>query len=152
MPSTITEKILARAGGRERVEAGENLPFRPDHMIAYDFPGYTDVMFRQMRDDFGIERLDEPERYVVFIDHMLTRGDAREEEVHGVTRDWCRYYGIDLQEGHAHLQRDVGFDVVQLKYELVNALDDVRLALPGGPSLPPRMTIGLVRELRFRLR
>ncbi|MEJ2867000.1 aconitase family protein [Actinomycetospora sp. OC33-EN08] len=107
MPSTITEKILARAAGRDEVRAGENLPFRPDHMIAYDFPGYTDVMFRQMHDDFGIRQLDDPERYVVFIDHMLTRGDAREDEVHGVTRDWCRYYGIDLHEG-----RGIGHQVM----------------------------------------
>ncbi|WP_299055807.1 aconitase family protein [uncultured Nocardioides sp.] len=98
MPSTIVEKILARTAGREQVTAGENLPVRPDRMMAYDFPGYTDVMFRQMHDDFGITELAEPERYVVFIDHMLTRGDGREQEVHQVTRDWCDHYGIALHE------------------------------------------------------
>ncbi|KAJ1683796.1 hypothetical protein LUZ63_020941 [Rhynchospora breviuscula] len=98
MPSTITEKILARAAGRDEVHAGENLPVRPDRMMAYDFPGYTDVMFRQMYDDFAITELAEPERYVVFIDHMLTRGDGREQEVHQVTRDWCEHYGIALHE------------------------------------------------------
>jgi 3-isopropylmalate/(R)-2-methylmalate dehydratase large subunit len=105
--STITEKILARAAGVASVRAGENLPVRPDHMIAYDFPGYTDVMFRQMHDDFGIRELAEPERYVVFIDHMLTRGDAREQEVHQVTRDWCAFYGIALHEA-----RGIGHQVM----------------------------------------
>ncbi len=98
MPQTIVEKILARTARRDEVHAGENLPCRPDHMIAYDFPGYTDVMFRQMHDDFGITELAEPERYLVFIDHMLTRGDRREEDVHRVTREWCDYYGITLHE------------------------------------------------------
>ncbi|MGW0894521.1 3-isopropylmalate dehydratase large subunit [Saccharopolyspora sp. NPDC002578] len=98
MPSTITEKILARAAGVASVKAGENLPVRPDHMIAYDFPGYTDVMFRQMHDDFGIRELAEPERYLVFIDHMLTKGTDKEQEVHQVTRDWCEFYGIPLHE------------------------------------------------------
>ncbi|MFD1858405.1 3-isopropylmalate dehydratase large subunit [Aeromicrobium camelliae] len=98
MPQTIVEKILARTAGRDEVRAGENLPCRPDYMIAYDFPGYTDVMFRQMHDDFGITKLAEPERYLVFIDHMLTRGDQREQDVHRVTREWCEFYGIRLHE------------------------------------------------------
>ncbi|GAC67666.1 3-isopropylmalate dehydratase large subunit [Gordonia soli] len=107
MGHTITEKILARtagpaparAGENRAVRAGENHAVRPARMIAYDFPGYTDVMFRQMRDDFGITELDDPSRYVVFIDHMLTKNNERETEVHQVTRDWCEFYGIELHEG-----------------------------------------------------
>lgn len=99
MGMTITEKILARAGGVERVTPGDNRPFKPDHMIAYDFPGYTDVMFRQMRDDFGIETLEDPDRYVLFVDHMLTHGNQREEEVHSVTREWAERTGAHYYEG-----------------------------------------------------
>lgn len=99
MGMTVTEKILARAAGRDRVTAGDNLPFRPDHMVAYDFPGYTDVMFRQMEDDFGITTLDDPDRYVLFVDHMLSRGDEREEEVHAVTREWAQRTGAHFHEG-----------------------------------------------------
>jgi 3-isopropylmalate/(R)-2-methylmalate dehydratase large subunit len=99
MGSTITEKILARAGGLPVVHPGQNAPFRPDHMIAYDFPGYTDVMFRQMADDFGITKVKEPERYVLFIDHMVTRNDEREQQMHQVTRDWGRANGVQVHEG-----------------------------------------------------
>jgi len=99
MGMTIAEKILARSGGVERVSPGDNRPFRPDHMIAYDFPGYTDVMFKQMRDDFGIETLDDPDRYVLFVDHMLSHGTAREEEVHAVTREWAQRTGAHYHEG-----------------------------------------------------
>jgi 3-isopropylmalate/(R)-2-methylmalate dehydratase large subunit len=97
---TITEKILARAANVEHVKPGQNLPFRPDFMIAYDFPGYTDVMFRQMRDDFGIQRLDDPDRYVIFIDHMLTKGIPAEAAMHDVTRQWAAKMGAHLHEGY----------------------------------------------------
>lgn len=114
MPSTIAEKILARAAGVDVVKAGDNLPVRPDYMIAYDFPGYTDVMFKQMHDDFGIRTLAEPHRYVVFIDHMLTKGTEQEREVHQVTRDWCEFYGIELHEA-----RGIGHQVMaELGYAL----------------------------------
>ncbi|MGX6447964.1 3-isopropylmalate dehydratase large subunit [Patulibacter sp. S7RM1-6] len=99
MGSTITEKILARTAGLDAVRAGEHRPFRPDYMVAYDFPGYTDVMFRQMHEEFGLERFAEPERYLLFIDHMLSRGDAREDEVHDTTRTWAARFGATLHEG-----------------------------------------------------
>ncbi|QGW23483.1 MULTISPECIES: aconitase family protein [unclassified Dietzia] len=98
MGFTIAEKILARATDHPTVHAGENHAVRPSRMVAYDFPGYTDVMFRQMHEDFGITTLEDPGRYVVFIDHMLTRKDQRETEVHTVTREWCEFYGIELHE------------------------------------------------------
>lgn len=98
MGFTIAEKILARSASQDTVRAGENHAIRPTRMIAYDFPGYTDVMFRQMHEDFGITQLTDPDRYVVFIDHMLTRDDEREAAVHAVTREWCEYYGIELHE------------------------------------------------------
>lgn len=99
MGSTITEKILAAAGGLPAVTPGQNAPFRPDYMIAYDYPGYTDVMFRQMKEDFGIERVKDPERYVLFIDHMTTRNNERELQMHNVTRDWGRLNGVEVHEG-----------------------------------------------------
>ena len=113
---TMVEKILGKTCAGDPVRAGENHAVRPARMIAYDFPGYTDVMFRQMRDDFGITSLEDPSRYVVFIDHMLTKRNDREQEVHQVTRDWCEYYGIELHEG-----RGIGH---QLTAEL-------GLAIPG---------------------
>lgn len=97
LPKTITEKILGRTVGRP-VSAGESIQSPPDYMIAYDFPGYTDKMFRQMHDDFGMTSVKEPERYVVFMDHMLTRNTAKEREIHQVTQDWCDFYGITAYE------------------------------------------------------
>ncbi len=99
MGQTITQKILARVGDRDHVVPGENYPVRPDYMIAYDFPGYTDRFFAQMKQDFGITKVAEPDRYVLFIDHMLTNKNEREDEVHKVTRDWAMENGVHFHEG-----------------------------------------------------
>jgi 3-isopropylmalate/(R)-2-methylmalate dehydratase large subunit len=67
-----------------------------------------------MHDDFGITELSDPERYVIFIDHMLTKGNEKEQQVHQVTRDWCELYGIELHEA-----RGIGHQVMaELGYAL----------------------------------
>ena len=98
MGFTIAEKILARASGAESVRAGEELLVRPDFVIAYDFPGYTDVIFRQMEDEFGIERVADPERFALFIDHMVPAATTQEEELHENTRSWGAKNNVPVYE------------------------------------------------------
>ena len=99
MGYTIAEKILARASGQENVRAGDELRVRPDFVIAYDFPGYTDVIFRQMEDEFGIERVADPERFALFIDHMVPAATTQEEELHEITRSWGAKNDVPVYEG-----------------------------------------------------
>jgi 3-isopropylmalate/(R)-2-methylmalate dehydratase large subunit len=114
MGYTITEKILARVSGRDHVRAGDEVMAKPDFVIAYDFPGYTDVYFRQMKEDFGIERVAEPERYAIFIDHMVPATTPKEEELHIGTRTWCAENNVALYErrgiGH-QVAAEVGYAV-----------------------------------------
>jgi 3-isopropylmalate/(R)-2-methylmalate dehydratase large subunit len=98
MGFTIAEKILARASGAEAVRAGDELRVRPDFVIAYDFPGYTDVIFRQMEEEFGIERVADPERFALFIDHMVPAATTQEEELHENTRSWGAKNGVPVYE------------------------------------------------------
>lgn len=98
MGHTITEKILARVAGRAEVRAGDELLARPDFVIAYDFPGYTDVIFRQMREDFSIDRVADPKRFALFIDHMVPVATPKEEELHIQTRSWGRAQGVPVYE------------------------------------------------------
>jgi 3-isopropylmalate/(R)-2-methylmalate dehydratase large subunit len=98
MGSTITEKILARVSGRESVRAGDEVLARPDFVIAYDFPGYTDIMFKQMREDFGIQKVKQPERFALFIDHMVPTATPKEEELHIQTRQWGIAQGVEVHE------------------------------------------------------
>jgi 3-isopropylmalate/(R)-2-methylmalate dehydratase large subunit len=98
MGYTIAEKILARASGQKTVHAGDELRVRPDFVIAYDFPGYTDVIFRQMEDEFGIKRVADPERFALFIDHMVPAATVQEEELHENTRSWGAKNNVPVYE------------------------------------------------------
>jgi 3-isopropylmalate/(R)-2-methylmalate dehydratase large subunit len=114
MGHTITEKILARVSGREYVKAGDEVMAKPDFVIAYDFPGYTDVYFKSMKEDFGIQKVAEPERYAIFIDHMVPAATPKEEELHIGTREWCAANNVPLFErrgiGH-QVAAEVGYAV-----------------------------------------
>jgi len=106
MGYTITEKILARAAGLPAVKAGEEVMAKPDFVLAYDFPGYTDVYFKQMKEEFGIDKVAEPERFGIFIDHMVPVATPKEEELHQGTRAWCAENGVELFE-----RRGIGHQV-----------------------------------------
>lgn len=98
MPQTMTEKILARASGRERVRPGDDIEARPDVVISYDFPGYTDVFFREAKEEFGVDKVKGPERFVLFIDHMVPAAAPKEEELHRITRAWGAAQGVPVHE------------------------------------------------------
>ena len=98
MAQTMTEKILARASGRAFVRPGAEIDARPDFVISYDFPGYTDVFFRETRDEFGVEQVSSPERFVLFIDHMIPAAAPKEEELHRGTRAWGAAQGVPVHE------------------------------------------------------
>jgi 3-isopropylmalate/(R)-2-methylmalate dehydratase large subunit len=112
MGHTITEKILARVAGLPSVRAGDEVMAKPDFVLAYDFPGYTDVIFKQMKEDFGIDRVAEPDRFGIFIDHMVPAATPAEEELHIITRNWCAEQNVPLFErkgiGH-QVSAEVGY-------------------------------------------
>jgi len=99
MGLTIAEKILARTSGLETVRAGDEVMAKPDFVHVYDFPGYTDVIAKQMKEEFRIDKISEPERFAVFIDHMVPAKTPQEEEYHMATRAWSREQGMQLFEG-----------------------------------------------------
>jgi len=98
MPYTMAEKILARAAGLPAVKAGDEILARPDFVIAYDFPGYTDVFFKETREEFGVDKVSSPQRFVLFIDHMVPAAAPKEEELHKVTRAWGHEQGVPVHE------------------------------------------------------
>jgi 3-isopropylmalate/(R)-2-methylmalate dehydratase large subunit len=106
MGFTLAEKVLARVSGQPSVRAGDEVMAKPDFVVVYDFPGYTDVIFKQMKEDFGIHRVAEPERFAIFIDHMVPVATAKEEELHIQTREWCREQNVPLYE-----RRGIGHQV-----------------------------------------
>jgi 3-isopropylmalate/(R)-2-methylmalate dehydratase large subunit len=109
---TIAEKILSRVAGEGSARAGDEIMAKPDFVLAYDFPGYTDVIFKQMKEDFGIRQVPEPERFAIFIDHMVPAVNPGEELLHIGTRQWCQENGVQLYErkgiGH-QVAAEVGY-------------------------------------------
>ena len=114
MSSTIAEKILARVSGQDIVRPGDEIKAKPDFVIAYDFPGYTDVIFRQMKEEFGIDRVADPDRFALFIDHMVPAVSPKEEDLHQITRDWGHQNNVPVYErrgiGH-HVASELGYSV-----------------------------------------
>lgn len=94
MGSTIAEKILSRAGGRS-VRAGDEILALPDFVLAYELRGYTDVYFRDMK-ALGVDRLREPKRFAIFIDHRVPAKTPDDEQLHVDTRAWCAEHGVPL--------------------------------------------------------
>lgn len=91
---TITEKILSRAAGRP-VHAGDEVVARPDFVLAYELRGYTDAYFRDMK-SFGVEKLDKPKRFAIFIDHRVPAKTPEDEKLHIDTRTWCAEHEVRL--------------------------------------------------------
>ncbi|WP_133646936.1 3-isopropylmalate dehydratase large subunit [Paraburkholderia flava] len=114
MGATITEKIIARAAGLVSVAPGDEVMVKPDFVLAYDFPGYTNVYFRQLKEDLHIERIAEPERFGIFIDHMVPAASVDEEAFHIETRQWTSENSVPLFErkgiGH-QVAAEVGYAV-----------------------------------------
>lgn len=112
MGHTIAEKILARAAGLPGVRPGDEIAVRPDFILAYDFPGGSDVLLRHVTQDFGVGRVASPERFGFFIDHMVPAVTPAEEELHATTRAWCVANSVELFErrgiGH-QVAAEVGF-------------------------------------------
>lgn len=106
MGYTLAEKVLARVSGRPGVRAGDEVMAKPDFVVVYDFPGYTDVIFRQMKEEFGIQKVAEPDRFAIFIDHMVPVATPAEEQLHIQTREWCRENGVACYE-----RRGIGHQV-----------------------------------------
>ena len=113
-PHTMVEKILARTAGKADARAGDELRVRPDFILAYDFPGYTNIIFNQVREQFGRKALPAPERFAIFIDHMVPAINPGEEEFHDATRAFCAEFGIPCieREGIGHqVAIETGFAV-----------------------------------------
>ena len=93
MGFTIAEKILARVSGKTEVRAGDDLLAKPDFVIAYDFPGYTDVIFRQMEEEFGIEIPDDAAETIVSIEMLGSTRSINAAVASGIAmHTWIRQH------------------------------------------------------------
>jgi 3-isopropylmalate/(R)-2-methylmalate dehydratase large subunit len=104
MGLTMTEKIIAKSLGATKVAPGDLVQIKPDRVIAYDFPGYTDVWFKQLANDFNISKIADPSRFLLFIDHLTSLTEEKEIKFHDITRKWAKENNVKLidSEGIGH--------------------------------------------------
>ncbi|MDY5842603.1 MAG: 3-isopropylmalate dehydratase large subunit [Peptoniphilaceae bacterium] len=89
---TITQKILAKAAGRDHVDVGEIVTCRVDRAMMDDILGPR-VEIAQKLKELGLEIKDKS-KAVVISDHYTPPANAQQAEIVKFTREWCEENGI----------------------------------------------------------
>ncbi len=90
---TLTEKLLARAAGKARVQAGDSIWVKADVLMTHDVcgPGTIGVFKRE----FGANaRVWDPNKVVIIPDHYIFTADAKSNRNVDILRDFVREQGI----------------------------------------------------------
>jgi 3-isopropylmalate/(R)-2-methylmalate dehydratase large subunit len=90
---TLTEKILARASGKARVQAGDNVWVKADILMTHDVcgPGTIGVFHRE----FGREaKVWDRDRVVIIPDHYIFTADSRSNRNVDILREFVKQQGI----------------------------------------------------------
>jgi len=91
MGMTITEKILARAAGQQKVEPGQLIDAKLDIVLFIDVTGPPAVSMLQER---GIDKVFDREKIVVTPDHFQPAKDIKSAELHKRLDQWARRHNI----------------------------------------------------------
>ncbi len=91
MGMTITEKILARAAGVEKVVPGQLVDAKIDVVMCHDV---TTPPAISMLVEKGIDRVFDPDKIVVTPDHFQPAKDVQSAELHKRLDDWARRHNI----------------------------------------------------------
>lgn len=90
---TLTEKLLARASGKARVEPGDNVWVKVDVLMTHDVcgPGTIGVFKRE----FGADaKVWDPDRVVIIPDHYIFTADSKSNRNVDILREFVREQGI----------------------------------------------------------
>lgn len=89
------EKYLADAAGLTSVAAGQDIRCRVDLVAAHDVTG---PMAIQQFEQIGIERVFDPQKVVMVIDHIFPAATVQAKTMHWIIKDFARKYGITLYD------------------------------------------------------
>jgi 3-isopropylmalate/(R)-2-methylmalate dehydratase large subunit len=100
MGKTVSEKILARAAGREEVSAGEIVKARVDVAM---MPDLTTILAVRAMKEMGRERVWDRDRVVVILDHVAPASTLMAATIHRDIRAFAREQGLshlyDVESG-----------------------------------------------------
>jgi 3-isopropylmalate/(R)-2-methylmalate dehydratase large subunit len=90
---TLTEKILAKASGRSRVDAGDNVWANADILLTHDVcgPGSIGVFKREFGEHAKVW---DPKKIVIIPDHYIFTADRLSNRNVDVLRDFAREQGL----------------------------------------------------------
>lgn len=91
MGMTITEKILARAAGKDKVSAGDLVDAKIDVVMCHDV---TTPPAISMLVEKGIDKVFDPEKIIVTPDHFQPAKDIKSAELHKRLDEWARRHNI----------------------------------------------------------
>ncbi|MBI4323964.1 MAG: 3-isopropylmalate dehydratase [Chloroflexi bacterium] len=103
---TLTEKILARAAGKTRTEAGDNIWIQADILMTHDVcgPGTIGVFKREFGPQANVW---DPQKIVIIPDHYIFTADSKSNRNVDILRDFAKEQGlpyfydvIDDPQGH----------------------------------------------------
>ena len=92
MAMTMTEKILARAGGRDSVRPGEIVLAKIDFAMGHDLT--IPPAGKIMREQMGADRVWDPDRVAAVQDHFQPAKDVASAALGRSTREFARQMGI----------------------------------------------------------
>lgn len=87
---TFAEKALARAAGVTAARAGDVLDVQPDLVFSHD----NTAAIRRIFKETGAERLFDPERVAITLDHAVPAPTTQHAQNHAEIRQWVREQGI----------------------------------------------------------
>lgn len=102
MGQSLSQKILARAAGKGRVEVGEIVDATPDLVLSHDNTAAIVGTFERI----GCAQLDDPRRHVIVLDHCVPAASDAHAKNHQRIRQFVDEQGIDkfydVQRGICH--------------------------------------------------
>ena len=91
MPMTITEKILAKHSGKEKVKPGDLIEAELDLVMCHDI---TTPPAIKMLQEKGMDRVFDPDKIVVTPDHFVPNKDIKSAELAKRLRNWVNKHKI----------------------------------------------------------
>ena len=102
MGMTMAEKVLARVSGKKAVKPGEYVTAKVDQVMSHE--GFAEV-YRVLK-DAGIEKVWDPRRIAIMIDHFIPATNVAYAEAHKLIREGVKKFGIeswyDMKAGICH--------------------------------------------------
>lgn len=89
-PQTLTEKLLARASGRDSVKPGDIVVIEPDVVLSHDNTAAIAAIFAQL----PLSRVKHPERLAITLDHAVPPPTAKHARNHARIRQFVSEQGI----------------------------------------------------------